>query len=124
MTKRSDPFKDAIESPKPLLTLEYKPPATAPSKLEPTQTWAPPATAPEFIQTPTGKKITQSLKNLVNEIHAANPNKKMHSGTFRSKISAKLKELGVEPSHTNAYVKNMNDFYKAIYEAAHEIQPN
>ena len=47
----------------------------------------------------------------------------MHSGTFRSKISAKLKELKVDSTHTNAYVKNMNEFYKTIYEAEHEIQP-
>ena len=105
MTKRSDPFKDAVEP--PLLQLEYKPPATA----------------PDFKQSPTGKKITQELKNLVNEIHAANPNKKMHHGTFKQKISLKLKQLGIESNHTDQYVKEMSNFYKDIYDAAHEIQP-
>ena len=49
LSKRNETFKDAIESPKPLLTLEYKPEK-------------PPATAPDFKQSPTGKKITQELK--------------------------------------------------------------
>ena len=110
MTKRSDPFKDAVEP--PLLQLEYKP---KPDK--------PPATAPDFTQSPSGKKITQDLKNLVNEIHAANPNKKMHHGTFKQKISLKLKQLGIESNHTDQYVKEMSNFYKDIYDAAHEIQP-
>ena len=110
MTKRGEPFKDAIESPKPLLTLEYKPEK-------------PPATAPDFKQSPTGKKITQELKNLVNEIHAINPNKKMHHGTFKQKISQKLKELGIESNHTDQYVRDMTTFYKTIYDASHEVQP-
>ena len=110
MSKRSDPFKDAVEP--PLLQLEYKP---KPDK--------PPATAPDFTQSPSGKKITQELKNLVNEIHAANPNKKMKQGPFKKQISLKLRELGVESNQTDTYLRNMNTFYKAIYDAAHEIQP-
>ena len=105
-------FKDAIESPKPLLTLEYKP---KPEK--------PPASAPDFRESPTGKKITQTLKNLVNEIHAANPNNKMKQGPFKKQISLKLKELGVESNQTDTYLRDMNKFYKAIYDASHEVQP-
>ena len=111
MSKRSDPFKDAVEP--PLLTLEYKP-EKAPEN--------PPASAPDFMQSPTGKKITQELKNLVNEINARSPNKKMHQGTFRNRISSKLRELGVEAKHTDAYIRDMNKFYKEIYDAAHENQ--
>jgi hypothetical protein len=109
-----DGFEDAILSPPPLLTLEYKP-EKSPAY--------PPATAPDFMQSPTGKRITQELKNLVNEINAKSPNRKMHQGTFRSKISAKLKELGVESNHTDQYLKEMNRFYKEIFDAAHEVQP-
>ena len=47
----------------------------------------------------------------------------MHQGTFKSKISAKLKELGVESNHTDQYLKEMNRFYKEIFDAAHEVQP-
>ena len=65
LSERNETFTDAIESPKPLLTLEYIP---KPEK--------PPVTASDFRESPSGKKITQTLKNLVNEIHAANPNKK------------------------------------------------
>ena len=50
-------------------------------------------------------------KNLVNKIHA-DPNTKMKQGQSRKRISEKLKELGFGPSHTNAYVKNMNEFYR------------
>ena len=110
MTKRRDPFKDAVEP--PLLQLEYKP---KPDK--------PPATAPDFTQSTSGKKITQELKNLVNEIHAANPNKKMHHWTFNQKISLKLKQLGIESNHTDQYVKEMSTFYKTIYDASHEVVP-
>ena len=110
MTKRRDPFKDAVEP--QLLQLEYKP---KPDK--------PPATAPDFTQSPTGKKITQELKNLVNEIHAANPNNKMKQGPFKKQISLKLRELGVEQNQTDTYLRDMNRFYKAIYDASHEIQP-
>jgi len=110
-----DGFEDAILSPPPLLTLEYKP-EKSPEH--------PPASAPDFMQSPTEKKITQELKNLVNEIHAKSPNKKMLQGPFKSRISTRLKELGVESNHTDAYLRDMNKFYKAIYEAAHEIQPN
>lgn len=108
--RSSDPFKDSVE-PQPLL-LEYKPGPENPA-----------ATAPDFIQSPTGKKITQVLKNLVNEIHAKHPNKKMHQSEFSKHIAAKLRELGVETSHTKAYLKNMNHFYSEIYKASHEIQP-
>ena len=109
-----DGFEDAILSPPPLLTLEYKPEKSPEN---------PPATAPNFIQSPTGKKITQELKNLVNEIHAKSPSKKMQQGPIKKRISDKLKELGVESKHTDAYLKDMNKFYKAIYDASHEIQP-
>ena len=63
------------------------------------------------------------MKNLVNEIHAKSPSKKMQQGPFKKRISDKLKELGVESKHTDAYLKDMNKFYKAIYDASHEIQP-
>jgi hypothetical protein len=119
MSKREkDPFKDSIEpsQPQPLLALEYKPESIYISE-------KPPATAPEFKQSPTGRRITQELKNLVNEIHAANPNKKMIQGPFKQKISVKLRELGVEPSHTAQYLKDMNLFYKEIFDASRDIQP-
>ena len=109
-----DGFEDAILSPPPLLTLEYKPEKSPEN---------PPASAPDFMQSPTGKRITQELKNLVNEINAHSPNKKMHQGTFRSTITKKLRELGVQANHTDAYIRDMNKFYKDIYDAAHEIQP-
>jgi hypothetical protein len=48
----------------------------------------------------------------------------MLQGPFKSRISTRLKELGVESNHTDAYLRDKNKFYKAIYEAAHEIQPN
>jgi hypothetical protein len=44
------------------------------------------------MQSPSGKKITQQLKNLVKEINAKSPNRKMHQGTSKVKISATLKE--------------------------------
>ncbi len=47
----------------------------------------------------------------------------MHQGTFKAKISAKLKDLGVESNHTDQYLRDMNRFYKEIFDAAHEIQP-
>jgi hypothetical protein len=68
------------------------------------------------MQSPTGKKIIQELKILVNEIHAKSPNKKMLQGPFKNRISTRLKELGVESNHTDAYLRDMNKFYKAIYE--------
>ena len=36
----------------------------------------------------------------------------MHQGTFRNRISSKLRELGVEAKHTDAYIRDMNKFYK------------
>ena len=108
LSKRGDPFKDAIESP-PLL-LEYKPEK-------------PGATAPDYFEEANGIKITKELKNLVNQLHAAHPNSKLHMSTFRSAISRKLKELGVAQSHTNAYVKQMRDFYDEIYKNDHEVVP-
>ena len=35
--------------------------------------------------------------------------------TFRSAIASKLKELGVSPSHTSAYVKQMRIFYDELF---------
>ena len=99
--------------------LEYKPESMF-SKRSPT--------APSFAQssieiqtspnTPTGHKINQELKNLVNQLHAAHPGK-IHIGTFRSEISNKLRELGVEASHTTTYVNKMRAFYDEIYAASH-----
>ena len=98
MSKREqDPFKDAIESP-PLL-LEYKPSATAPN----------------YVEEANGIKITKELKNLVNQLHASRPHSKLHMSTFRSAIASKLKELGVSPSHTSAYVKQMRIFYDELF---------
>ncbi len=75
------------------------------------------------MQSPSGKKSTQELKKLVNEINAKSPNKKMHQGPFKSKISARLKELGVESKHTASYLRDMNKFYSDIFDAAHDVQP-
>ena len=48
---------------------------------------------------------------------------KMHQGPFKPKISARLKELGVESKHTASYLKDMNKFYSDIFDAAHYVQP-
>jgi hypothetical protein len=102
LTKRDqDPFKDAIESPKPLL-LEYKPEK-------------PGATAPDFYEEANGIKITKELKNLVNQLHASHPHSKLQMAPFRSAIARKLKELGVSSSHTNAYVNQMRKFYDEVF---------
>ena len=118
MTKR-----DSGTSPsEPLLTLEYrpsKPSATAPAFME-TQT-----TTTEMQTTPirTGTDIIQQLKNLVNEMHLKSPNKKIQMGPFRAAISKKLKDLGVETSHTNAYVTQMRKFYDVLWDGSNEIMP-
>jgi hypothetical protein len=90
------------------------------------------ATAPSFAQssieiqtspaTPTGHKINQELKNLVNQLHAAHPNSKLHIGTFRSAITKKLRELGVDAAHSTTYINKMRTFYDEIYTASHEIE--
>jgi hypothetical protein len=87
-----------------------------------------PATAPAFTQTesietqttpvPTGHSINQELKNLVNQLHAAHPKSKIHMATFRSAISRKLKDLGVDSQHTATYVDKMRRFYDDIYAAS------
>ena len=94
--------------------LEYKPPKH-------------PATAPAFTQTesietqttpvPTGHVINQELKNLVNQLHSQHPGK-LKMGTFRSAIAKKLRDLGVDTSHTATYVEKMRDFYDEIYAAS------
>ena len=94
--------------------LEYKPPK-------------PPATAPAFTQTEsietqttpiaTGHVINQELKNLVNQLHSQHP-RKLKMGTFRSAIAKKLRDLGVDTSHTSTYVEKMRDFYDEIYAAS------
>jgi hypothetical protein len=117
------PKKDSGTSPsEPLLTLEYrpsKPSATAPSFME-TQT-----TTTEMQTTPikTGTDITKQLKNLVNEMHLRSPNKKIAMAQFRSEIAKKLKELGVESSHTNTYVTQMRRFYDVLWDGSNEIMP-
>ena len=101
--------------------LEYKP---KPENMFSTRS----ATAPSFAQssnieiqtspaTPTGHKINQELKNLVNQLHAAHPNK-LHIGPFRSAITKKLKDLGVDAAHTTTYVTKMRKFYDDIYTAS------
>jgi hypothetical protein len=104
--------------------LEYKPESSMFSTRS--------ATAPSFAQssieiqtspnTPTGHQINQELKNLVNQLHAAHPNK-IHISTFRSAIAKKLKDLGVESSHTSTYVTKMRKFYDEIYAASNDIEP-
>ena len=44
-------------------------------------------------------------------------------GPFRSAISKKLKDLGVESSHTNAYVLQMRAFYDGLWDGSNEIMP-
>ena len=100
LSKRGDPFKDAIESP-PLL-LEYKPEK-------------PGATAPDYFDEANGIKITKELKNLVNQLHASHPHSKLKMATFRSAIASRLKDLGVSSSHTNAYVNQMRTFYDELF---------
>jgi hypothetical protein len=118
--------KKEMEEKPSIPLLEYKP---KPENMFSTRS----ATAPSFAQssnieiqtspaTPTGHKINQELKNLVNQLHAAHPNSKLHISTFRSAISKKLREMGVEPSHTSTYVTKMRAFYDEIYTASHEIE--
>lgn len=114
--------RDSGTSPsEPFLTLEYKPKpsATAPTFME-AQT-----TTSEMQTTPikTGTDIIKQLKNLVNEMHLKSPNKKIGMGPFRSAISKKLKDLGVESSHTNAYVSQMRAFYDVLWDGSNEIMP-
>ena len=47
----------------------------------------------------------------------------MHQGQFKPKISLKSKELAVESNQTDRFLKDMNTFYKTIYDASHEVQP-
>jgi hypothetical protein len=54
----------------------------------------------------------------VNQLHAAHP-AKIHIGTFRSAISNKLRELGVDAAHSTTYVNKMRAFYDKIYAASH-----
>jgi hypothetical protein len=103
----------------PPALLEYKPESSMFSKRSPT--------APSFAQssieiqasptTPTGHQINQELKTLVNQLHAAHPNK-IHIGTFRGAISKKLRELGVDSAHSTTYVNKMRTFYDEIYAAS------
>ena len=71
----------------------------------------------------TGTDIIKQLKNLVNEMHLKSPNNKIGMGPFRSAISKKLKDLGVESSHTNAYVSQMRAFYDVLWDGSNEIMP-
>ena len=106
--------------------LEYKP---KPENMFSTRS----ATAPSFAQssnieiqtspaTPTGHKINQELKNLVNQLHAAHPNSKLHIGTFRSAITTKLRELGVDAAHSTTYINKMRAFYDEIYAASKGVE--
>ena len=109
-TRQQDPFKDAIESPPPLLTLEYKPEK-------------PPASAPAYLEEANGKRIIQELKVVVNQLHESHPNSKLTMAPFRSAIASKLRQLGVGTSHTAAYVKQMREFYDEIYAFHHGVEP-
>ena len=105
--REQDPFKDAIESPKPLL-LEYKPESIYMSE-------KPSASAPNYIEEANGIQIIKELKNKVNQLHAAHPHSKLKMSTFRSAIASRLRELGVGTSHTNAYVNQMRTFYDELF---------
>ena len=117
--------KKKVEEKSSIPLLEYKP---KPENMFSTRS----ATAPSFAQssieiqtspaTPTGHKINQELKNLVNQLHAAHPNSKLHIGTFRSAITKKLRELGVDAAHSTTYINKMRTFYDEIYAASHEIE--
>ena len=104
LSKRGDPFKDAIESP-PLL-LEYKPEK-------------PGATAPDYFDEANGIKITKELKNLVNQLHASHPHSKLKMAPFRSAIASRLKDLGVGSNHTATYVNQMRKFYDELFALSH-----
>jgi hypothetical protein len=116
--------KKEMEEKPSIPLLEYKPESTLFSKRSPT--------APLYSQssieiqtspnTPTGHQINQELKNLVNQLHAAHPNK-IHIGTFRSAITKKLRELGVDSAHSTTYVNKMRTFYDEIYAASNGIEP-
>ena len=83
----------------------------------------PSATAPNYVEEANGIKITKELKNLDNQLHASHPHTKLHMSTFKSAIAKRLRELGVAQSHTNAYVKQMRDFYDEIYKNDHDVVP-
>ena len=71
----------------------------------------------------TGIQITQELKNVVNQLHQSHPGSKIHMSTFRSAISKKLRELGVDSSHTSAYITKMRKFYDELYAASNGGDP-
>jgi hypothetical protein len=119
--------KKQMEEKPSIPLLEYKP---EPENMFSTRS----ATAPLFAQssieiqtspatpTPTGHKINQELKNLVNQLHAAHPKSKLHIGTFRSAITKKLRELGVDAAHSTTYINKMRAFYDEIYAASNGIE--
>jgi len=104
-----------------LLALEYKPKpsATAPTYMEAQTTTTEMQTKP----IKTGTDIKQQLKNLVNEMHLKSPNKKIEMGKFRSAIAKRLKDLGVDSSHTNVYVNEMRGFYNVLWDSSTGIMP-
>ena len=77
----------------------------------------------QTIPIKTGIEIRRELKNLVNQLHQSHPNSKLHMSTFRSAIARKLRDLGVETSHTDAYVKEMRAFYDELWKGSNEIMP-
>ncbi len=48
-------------------------------------------------------------------MHASHPHSKLKIAPFRSAIASRLKDLGVSPSHTNAYVNQMRKFYDELF---------
>ena len=53
---------------------------------------------------------------------SSSPNSKLHIGTFRSVITKKLRELGVDAAHSTTYITKMRAFYDEIYAASHGIE--
>jgi len=102
-------FKDALESPSVSVG------ATAPSFNEPINIDV--QTTPQQ----TGKQIREELELLVRQIHASHPNSKVKRNTIRSAVSKKLKELGVDSTHTDQYEKSMREYYDKIFKESNEI---
>ena len=102
-------FKDALESPSVGVG------ATAPSFNEPINIDV--QTTPQQ----TGKQIREELELLVRQIHASHPNSKVKRNIIRSAVSKKLKELGVDSTHTDQYEKSMREYYDKIFKESNEI---
>jgi hypothetical protein len=82
----TSPFSDAAMSSELVL---YDPLPSVPSFNAPQDSGM--QTTPKL----NGHQIDQELKNLVNQIHQANPQSRIKMGAFRQAIARKLRDLGI-----------------------------